>query len=86
MLSDDEITDVATTSYDYTLVWLAMDKARKWYEAKITSGELMVVKTAHNNGSVSVFSCSLCACLVDGQGEMCAFQFCPGCGAKIVEG
>ena len=40
LLSDEKITSMCQTAYDYTMAWLAMEKARKFYEAMITSGEL----------------------------------------------
>lgn len=57
---------------------------RDFYEAKITSGELLVVKTAKSiDHRPEVFTCELCATSV--KGEQVEVNFCPGCGAKIID-
>lgn len=61
--------------------------ARNFYEAKITSGELMVEKTArrsfNSGGGKELWQC--CGeCRFEPMPD--SFNFCPGCGAKIVEG
>ena len=53
--------------------------------AKITKGELMVVKTAHNLNKGHNFLCSECDKHVDDPAHGTDFNFCPGCGAKIIE-
>lgn len=53
---------------------------------KITKGELMVVKTAHNLNKGHNFLCSECDKHVDDPAHGTDFNFCPGCGAKIVQG
>ena len=89
LLSDDQITDMSSTAYDYTQSWLAMDKARAFYEAKITSGELRVVKKVNVNdlkdAEFTEFSgvfqqCTCGATLTE------PMNFCPGCGSEIVGG
>ena len=57
---------------------------RDFYEAKITSGELRVVKKAKVDASIPGFI--QCSCGVDVRtDEWQKWNFCPGCGAKIVE-
>jgi hypothetical protein len=56
--------------------------ARDFYEAKITSGELMVAKTATKGNGASPWCCSECGLYL---GRIDDPNFCPGCGAKIVE-
>lgn len=58
---------------------------RDFYEAKIASGELMVVKTVQaaygDNGGIMGYSCTDC-------GAPCQpdyWMHCPGCGAKIIK-
>ena len=82
LLSDDQITDMSSTAYDYTQSWLAMDKARAFYEAKITSGELRVVKKVKEvwAGNGHYKGCSDC-----GFHFPMKANFCPGCGAKIIQ-
>lgn len=57
-------------------------KAREFYEAKITSGELRVVKKAHGTKLPPhdlMWGCEHCV------RQWTAFDnFCPGCGAQIV--
>ena len=60
-------------------------RVRDWYEAKITSGELMVVKTARmmdvdgHTGICTGCGLSWDLCKAPSNGEFCQ------CGAKIVE-
>lgn len=74
--------------------WGAKD-VRDWYEAKITSGELrVVVKVQHSavidvvpENGVAAMPC--CQFLIE-QGDWVkrpwrGFNFCPGCGAKIIK-
>ena len=82
LLSDDQITDMSSTAYDYTQSWLAMDKARAFYEAKITSGELMVVKTTVMDDHAGP-KCRSCGYVQDYM--YVNMKFCPGCGAKIIQ-
>lgn len=74
----------------------AKDEVRDFYEAKINSGELMVVKTAkneHKRASVKLrtFYCGNCHTHTDRvfryspKGKPKTVKFCPGCGAKIIE-
>lgn len=68
---------------------------RDWYEAKITSGELMVVKKASNcNGATGWFSCDKCGATVGRANydypphhseHSKAFDYCPGCGSQITK-
>ena len=65
--------------------WNVLNVARKLHEAfraKITSGELAVVKTATKGNEVSPWCCSECGLYL---GRIDDPNFCPGCGAKIVE-
>ena len=61
---------------------------RNWYEAKITSGELRVVKKATwiliGHGYAY---CSVCPYwyTMDMDGPPALHNFCPGCGAQIVK-
>lgn len=61
-------------------------EATSIYEAKITSGELAVVKTArrsfNSGGGKELWQC--CGeCRFEPMPD--SFNFCPGCGAKIVD-
>ena len=84
LLSDDEFKELLGDD------WIAAKgdraesagkKIRDFYESKITSGELRVVKTtrnSHENG----WGCDHCdRCL----GSEVDYNFCPGCGAQIVK-
>lgn len=89
MLSDEEITNAVYGSksrgdHSY-VIQLGIELGRNHYESLITKGVLRVVKKANNNGSPSVFYCSSCKFLVDGQNGIPVFNFCPGCGAQIVK-
>ena len=71
--------------------WRAGGRAiRDWYEAKITSGELRVVKKATYTVNYETYKCcSACEFRsnpiewgpLTGNDE---WKFCPGCGAQIV--
>ena len=98
MLSDEQIEKLAfLTPPKENIYRFGSAAIRDFYEAKITSGELRVVKTAKNDAAdapVSFF-CSDCG-TGNGTGGgrtsktgfpyRTPFAFCPGCGAKIVEG
>lgn len=58
-----------------------------FYEAKITSGELMVVKTVTHDERDSLIYCSGCDWSAPWEVESLSpnMNFCPGCGAKIIE-
>lgn len=88
LLSDADIAKYANTFQDgiacaATGVWV-----RGQYEAKITSGELMVVKKATwiliGHGYAY---CSVCPYwyTMDMDGPPALHNFCPGCGAQIVK-
>lgn len=80
LYTDDDLTAMATPCHDYSVAWLSGEKVRNFYEAKITSGELMVVKTIkHNVSSANIGECDLCHKFYGGSD-----YFCPGCGAKII--
>ena len=84
LLSDDEFKELLGDD------WIAAKgdraesagkKIRDWYEAKITSGELRVVKTtrnSHENG----WGCEQCDRFL---GSEVDYNLCPGCGAQIVK-
>ena len=80
VVSDAEMTALANPSHDYALEWLAMEKLRDVYEAKITNGELRVVKRSDlkDDGSLD---CEDPKCLYTGQAY--GFKFCPECGGKV---
>ena len=80
MMSDASITVLAKSSYDYTLCWLAMEKARTHYENLIDTGVLMVVKTA---GIDADGNCTECGWDADHRYPFSTC--CPGCGLRIVE-
>ena len=74
----------------------AANHVRDFYEAKINSGELMVVKTAKNEHKIApvklrTFYCGNCHTHTDRvfryspKGKPKTVKFCPGCGAKIIE-
>lgn len=55
------------------------------YEAKITSGELMIVKTVTLDGDSKCSGCGhKCVEEHNGIHYQSDYDFCPGCGAKIV--
>ena len=81
MMSDASITVLAKSSYDYTLCWLAMEKARTHYENLIDTGVLVVAKTVKripHEGSENC--CSNCYAWIGG-----GPNFCSDCGLRIVE-
>ena len=64
------------------------EEARDWFQAKITSGELMVVKTCKfvtNNydANIDCDGCGWSICYIHVEDN--PMKFCPGCGAKIIE-
>ena len=78
MLSDEEFTDVIGDAGSQSGLLV-----RDFYEAKITSGELRVVKKAKVDASIPGFI--QCSCGVDVRtDEWQKWNFCPGCGAQIV--
>ena len=80
-LSDSDIDRIGHEVYwsieNYNLI-----KVRKaldgYVDAKITSGELMAVKTT-NSVFGKEFSCQQCHGRI-----LKTYTFCPGCGAKII--
>lgn len=60
------------------LHWIC--KVRDFYENLITKGELRVVKTTRN-GACNDWACDHCDRRIGGEPE---FNYCPGCGAEIV--
>ena len=68
---------------EHERVFLAASAVMEYFEAKITSGELRVVKKAKVDASIPGFI--QCSCGVDVRtDEWQKWNFCPGCGAKIV--
>ena len=69
-----------------TALQFGIEEARDFYEAFITDGTLMVVKTATITEATdyewySTFgNCSACKTMLHGDSK-----FCPGCGAKVIE-
>ena len=62
----------------------ALIAVRDFYEAKITSGELMVVKTTSNIGDrPPYFHCRECGSEAL-NGDEDVWNFCPNCGSKII--
>lgn len=89
LLSDEDI-DGWIEEDGSTMCSLGMtDKeVRDFYEAKITSGELMVVKTCKfvtNNydANIDCDGCGWSICYIHVEDN--PMKFCPGCGAKIIE-
>jgi len=86
MLSDDEMF-MHRLHYrpdplqDYMSVPNAYE-VRDFYESKITSGELHIVKTARFQ---RLHPCAGPTCVECDQRFDPDYNFCPGCGAKIVE-
>lgn len=94
MLSDAEVMRIITDGYPAretpSFEWTRRTKkVRDWYEAKIASGELMVVRTAkrisfghktsYHNGEPDD-ACSACEGVILGR----HVKYCPNCGAKII--
>lgn len=92
LLSDQKLNNMLDWSGDSTK--RQMENVRDFYEAKITRGELMVVKTTKNcNSATGWFTCLNCGATManayysypphhsEHGGRI---DFCPGCGAKIV--
>lgn len=69
------------TAYD------GMGIAQEFYESKITSGELRVVKSVRLDENYYCTGCRRCNARTDeysGALEDPYYKFCPGCGAKII--
>ncbi len=62
--------------------WYALLDMRKRYEAKITSGELMVVKTIDGDPIEHIYQCAGVH-IIGAATER--INHCPGCGAKIIK-
>ena len=82
MLNDGLVSDSAHPSI------MSAEEVRDFYEAKITSGELMVVKTCKfvtNNydANIDCDGCGWSICYIHVEDN--PMKFCPGCGAKIIE-
>lgn len=97
MLSDEEIArhgyDPIGNELKDAILQAGMRRSRVWYEAKITSGELRVVKTTKNcNSATGWFTCLNCGATManayysypphhsEHGGRI---DFCPGCGEPI---
>lgn len=98
LMSDEELTTLSRNAMAALLISgvdiasdecdeLVGEKAvRDWYEAKIASGELRVVKKVKDVRGGDQFECSGCDTLVEDPAHGVAiFNFCPGCGAQIVK-
>ena len=89
MLSDVQALEVAYPHVEYGgdcsfYGTDALFSIRDFYEAKITSGELRVVKKAKVDASIPGFI--QCSCGVDVRtDEWQKWNFCPGCGAEIAK-
>ena len=77
LLSDDEFTDIIGS-----LGSQSGHVVRDWYESKITSGELMVVKTTVMDDHAGP-KCRSCGYVQDYM--YVNMKFCPGCGAVLIE-
>lgn len=90
LLSDDALSAMMKPRDEYTAAWLGGDKVRDFYEAKITSGELRVVKTVRPNwnmdadGKWGSWECLHCRQVWYSHDTPDPGEFCK-CGAKIVE-
>jgi hypothetical protein len=88
LLSDASITVLAKSSYDYTLCWLAMEKARTHYENLIDTGVLMVVKEVkmYSDGDMGedAQTCPECDYQYYYSDKLKIGEFCR-CGSKIIE-
>lgn len=82
-MSDEEFERMSPINDEYLVAEGFGKEVRDFYEAKIASGELMVVVTAKGTKLPPrdlMWGCEYCA------SEWTALDnFCPGCGAKIVE-
>ena len=91
-ITDEWSTDrgqAMKSTYDEHVAFMdGIKQARDFYEAKIASGELMVVKTATIYREDVCWFCSECnAGTFDSvQSSPVAGSFCTHCGAKIIEG
>ena len=96
LLGDEELTAIAKrhpeVNGDTSTAYEAGDEIRDWYEAKIASGELMVVKTVKwsdckwYRGPERGSSWYKMACCQYRNKSLEPTPCCPGCGAKIIEG
>lgn len=82
------LNGLQTTETSQYSFYMGADGARNFYEAKITSGELMVVKTVKfvSNDYDANIDCNACGwsiCYIHVDDN--PMKFCPGCGAKIIE-
>lgn len=78
-MSDERLNDMAEWTGDSVLS--QMKRVRKFYEAKIDSGELMAVNTVRGDVMDHIFDCAKMHVMGD---TLKSVKFCPGCGAKIV--
>ena len=83
LLSDEDINAIeqplAGTEHERISARWGMRTARDFYEAKITSGELIVVKTIEWDE----FGNKCKGCGFGNDGNYIGTKYCPGCGAKI---
>ena len=90
LLSDEALMDIVidkyggTDSYTQDRCFAVAEAVRDLFNAKITSGELRVVKKAKVDASIPGFI--KCSCGVDVRtDEWIEWNYCPGCGAQIVK-
>lgn len=77
----EQCAPLLSESETYAMVNKDVLSVRDFYEAKIASGELRVVKTIDDDMHEHMFDC----CGIHIIGDMTdSIQFCPGCGARIV--
>lgn len=87
LLSDEELHRIglhdSPRGGNQLATYKRVEVVRAFYEAKITSGELRVVETAILS---DLESTRRCACGYWGNRTVWGiWNFCPGCGAKIVK-
>ena len=95
LLSDDDLLSMIPTRFDAVqpkpngMSMQGCKAVRDFYEAKITSGELRVVKAAEiawwsvDKQGVHHGRCG-CGHMIDWN-PILSWNFCPGCGAQIVK-
>jgi hypothetical protein len=91
LLSAKDAEELARQSYPETYTvnsppdfgcWVdGLNAAMHFYEAKITSGELRVMNTCTYDRS----GCTTCHNVDDHGQQWLGWNYCPGCGAKIVK-
>lgn len=89
LLSDADFHRLDEEHFAMGINPISREDVRDFYESKITSGELRVVKEVHNCNSASVcFTCSSCCVSMYKvsflNAKEGAMRHCPNCGGKIV--